>query len=219
MEQEAKEVKQNQEKRVKILVYGLIIALLAFGLFIFLNQKIIPGTYKYIHGMDTFEIRQIGTTEDGGITYRIKIFINDDSNPKYVYTRHEPEEMIGLKLNPNVKQSIITKKEAYVTINPNAGLTGRTVIATLEIDKFLDNAYLFQIPTKSAFTELYEDDPEHVIKTCEDADSDTAIIWLKLGEETAIKDLNGCVVLEGQTEDDLIKLADGLVFYLLDMID
>lgn len=218
MEEKKEENKKTDlEKGVKILVYGLIIVLLAFGLFILFNQKLKPGTYEYIHGMDTFEIRQIGTTEDGGITYRIKIFVNNDPSPKYIYTRHEPQEMIGLKINPDVKQ-IATKKEAYITINPNAGMTGRTTIAALEIDKFLDNPYLFNIPTKSAFTEKYETSPDYLIKTCEDVNKDTAIIWLKLGEETAIKYEKGCVILEGQTEDDLIKIADGLAFYLMEMI-
>lgn len=207
----------DQEKNVKIIVYTTVIVLLGFAIFIFFNQKLTPGTYEYMHGMDTFDIQQVGTTEDGGITYKIKIFVNDDSNPKYVYTRHEPKEMEGLKINENVK-NILTKEEAYVIINPNKGLTGKTTIAALEIDKFLDNANLFRIPVKSAFTEEYEDSEGYVIKTCEDVTKETGIIWLKLGEETVIKDEKGCVILEGETEDDLIKLADGLVFYLMGMI-
>lgn len=216
---EKEEKKDNTEKKVKILIYSLIIILFTFVFLIFFTQKLKPGTYEYIHGMDTFEIRQIGTTEDGGITYRIKIFVNNDPNPKYVYTRHEPEEMMGLKINPKVIQDITAKKEAYIIINPNAELTGKTTIAALEIDKFLDNPNLFNIPTKSAFTEIYEESPDYLIKTCEDVDEDTAIIWLKLGEETVIKSENGCVILEGQTEEDIIKIADGLVFYLMGMID
>ncbi len=217
-EEQIQQEKKSQEKKVKIVIYVLILALLGFGLFIFLNQKLTPGTYKYVHGMSTFDVQQIGTTEDGGITYRIKIFVNQDPNPKYVYTRHEPAEMTGLKIDSNVKQSIITKKEAYLTINPNAGLTGKTAIAVLEIDKFLDNAYLFKIPTKSAFIEKYEKSPDYTIKTCADVTKDTAIIWLRLGEENSIKDEKGCIIIEAQTEDELIKLADGLVFYLLGMI-
>ena len=210
--------KKSQEKKLKIIIYVMIIALLGFGLFIFLNQKLTPGTYKYVHGANTFDIQQIGTTEDGGITYRIKIFVNQDSSPKYINTRHEPKEMNGLKINPNVKQDLLTKKEAYITINPNANLTGRTTIAALEIDKFLDNTYLFNIPTKSAFTEKYEKSENYTIKTCGDVTANTAIIWLRLGEETAIKDEKGCVIVEAQTEDELIKLSDGLAFYLLGMI-
>lgn len=210
--------KKSQEKKVRIIIYSLIILILGFGLFIFFSQKLTPGTYKYVHGMDTFDVQQVGTTEDGGITYKIKIFVNQDSSPKYVYTRHEPAEMDGLKINPDVKQSILTKKEAYITINPNAGLTGRTTIAALEIDKFLDNTHLFNIPTKSAFTENYEKSPDYTIKTCSDVTADTSIIWLKLGEENVIKNEKGCVIIEAQTEDELIRLADGLAFYLLGMI-
>lgn len=205
----------DDERKVKIIIYSLIIITLAFVFFIFFNQKIKPGTYQYVHGMDTFDVQQIGTTEDGGITYRIKIFVNQNSQPSYIYTRHEPAEMEGLKVNGNVKTDILTKKEAYVVIDPYEGLTGRTTIAALEIDKFLDNAYLFKMPVKSAFTKEKEGYP---VKTCSDVTKETAIIWLRLGEETKIESEKGCVILEGQTEDDLIKLADGLAFYLLGMI-
>ena len=208
----------NEEKNVKIILSILVIALLGFGIFLYFDQKLTPGTYTYIHGTDTFDIQQIGTTEDGGITYKIKIFLDNDPSPKYISTRHEPKEMDGLKLDERVKQNILTKKEIYLIINPNEGLTGKTTIAALELDKFLDNAYLFKIPVKSAFTEEYENSKEYPIKTCNDVTKETGIIWLKLGEETVIKDENGCIILEGQTEDDLIKLADGLIFYLMGMI-
>ncbi len=208
----------EDEKKVKILLYSLLIALLGFGLFIFFNQKLTPGTYQYVHGMDTFDVQQIGTTKDGGITYRIKIFVNNDPNPKYIYTRHEPQEMAGLKLSSKVKKDILSKKEVYIIIDPYAGLTGRTTIAALEIDKFLDNSYLFKIPVKSGFTKNYSEAPDFPVKTCDDVTKDTGIIWLRTGKDNIIKSENGCVIIEGQTEDDLIRLADGLVFYLLDMI-
>jgi len=212
------ESKMEKEKFAKIIIYGGIIVILTFLFLIFFTQKLTPGTYTYIHGMDTFDIQQVGTTEDGGITYKIKIFVNNDQSPKYVYTRHEPKEMEGLKIAQGVIQDITTKKEAYVVIDPYEGLTGKTTIAALEIDKFLDNAHLFRIPVKSAFTQEYEDNEGFPVKTCQDVTKDTGIIWLKLGEETVIKNEKGCIILEGQTEDDLIKLADGLVFYLLGMI-
>ena len=42
---------------------------------------------------------------------------------------------------------------------------------------------------------------------------DTFVDWIQM-----MQDENGCVILEGQTEDDIIKLADGLAFYLMGMI-
>jgi len=210
---------ENLEKKAKIIVYSLIIILLGFGLFLFVSQKIKPGTTQYVHNKDTFDIQQVGTTKEGGISYRIKIFTNNDPSPKYIHTRYEPKQMDGLKIDPNVKNAVLTKKIAYATINPNdQRLKGKTTIAVMEINNILDNAYLFKIPLNSAFTEFYENDANHTIKTCNDVNKDTAVIWLKLGEETAIKEDKGCVILEGRTEDDLVKLADGLMFYLMDMV-
>jgi len=208
----------DEDTKVKILIWVMVLAVVGLGAFIFFSQDITPGTYQYVHGMNTYDIQQIGTKEKGGITYRIKIFINDDPSPKYINTRYEPKHMEGLKINPDVKKDILTKKEIFIAINPNAGLTGKTTIAALEIDKFIDNSYLFGIPVKSAFTEEFAGAEGYEIKTCDDVTEETGIIWLKLGEETVIKDEKGCVILEAETEEELIRLSNGLAFYLMGMI-
>lgn len=202
------------DKGVKIFFSILLICLIAFVVFLILNEKTVPGTYKY----DDYDIHQIIDPVTGSVVYKIKMYV---SNPRmsekavYVNTRYEPIQVEDIVLEGNVKESIIEKEEVYLTIDPDENLTGKTIIAMLEIDKFIDNRYFFNIPVKSAF--IKDDGSNWTVKNCESVDEKTSVIWLKLGESTKIYEEDGCVILQGVTEEDLIMLADGLVFKILEV--
>ncbi|MEM4266964.1 MAG: hypothetical protein QW404_02830 [Candidatus Nanoarchaeia archaeon] len=200
-------------KAVKMIIYGMIIVLGAFIFFIFFNQKVSPGTVKYFNGYDTFNVEQIDTQH--GPTYKTTIYINNDANPYYIYTRVSPADAEKLSFEKGLPAKVIGKKQVYITINPSENLTGETTIAALEIDKFIDNSYLYNTPVNSAFTEPYQDYP---IKTCADADNETAIIFLTLGSETRAYSQGECIVLQGSTQSDIVALADGLIFRMLKIV-
>ncbi len=198
------------DRAVKIVVYSMIILLGAFVFFFIFNQKVTPGTTNYYNGFDTFEVEQVDSGH--GPTYKIKIFVNDNKDPYYVYTRSSPKEVENLYFENNLSSKILSKKEVYVTIDPFQNLTGETTIAALEIDKFIDNRYLFNKPVNSAFTRPYQN---YTVKTCEDTNNETAIILLTLGPETKAYSEGECIILQGATQTDIVKLADGLIFKML----
>ena len=76
---------------------------------------------------------------------------------------------------------------------------------------------MFNIPTKGALTE--DSDNGAVPKiTCSDATYEEKVIHLKLSEETKISSENNCIVIEGETEYDLIRASDKLVLQLLEIL-
>lgn len=201
------------DRGVKIIVYGMIVLLGAFIFFLFINQRVSPGTTKYYNGIDTFEVEQIDS--EHGPTYKIKIYVSNNTNPYYVYTRSSPQEDEKLDYEYNISSKVLGKPEVYVTIDPFENLTGETTLAALEIDKFIDNQYLFNTPVYSAFTVPYQN---YTVKTCDDATNDTAVIFLTLGPETKAYSQGECVILQGMTQTDIVKLADGLMFKMLRII-
>jgi len=190
-----------------------VILLGAFIFFIFFNQKVSPGTVKYFNGYDTFEVEQIDAQH--GPTYKIKIFVNNLKDPYYIYTRFSPEQTENFYFEKNLTSKVLGKSEVIVTLDPLQNLTGETTIAALEIDKFIDNKYLFNTPVNSAFTRPYQN---YTVKTCEDATNETAIIVLSLGPETRAFSDGECVILQGATQSDIVGLADGLVFRMLGIV-
>ncbi len=201
------------EKKVKIIIYGMIILLGAFVFFLFFNQKVSPGTVKYFNGYDTFEVEQIDSQH--GPTYKIKIFVNTNKDPFYIYTRFSPEQAEKFNFELNITSKVLGKNEYFVTLDPYQNLTGETTIAALEIDKFIDNRYLFNKPVNSAFTEPYQN---YTVKTCADATNETSIILLTLGPETKAYSDGDCIILQGITQSDIVGLADGLVLRMLGII-
>jgi hypothetical protein len=201
------------DKTIKIIIYTMVILLGAFVFFIFFNQRVSPGTTKYYNGYDTFEVEQVDSGH--GPTYKLKVFLNNNKDPSYIYTRVSPQDTENLNFERNLSSKVLGKKQVYVTIDPYANLTGETTLAALEIDKMIDNRYLFNIPVNSAFTKPYQN---MTVKTCADADMNTSIIVLQTGPDTRAYSDGGCVILQGQTQSDIVKLADGLLFRMLNIV-
>lgn len=191
----------------------MIVLLGAFIFFLFFNQKVSPGTTKYYNGYDTFEVENID--KDNGPTYKIKVFINSNSNPYYIYTRYSPDQVDELGFSKDSVSKVVGKKEVYLVIDPYANLTGETTIAALEIDKFLDNNYLFSMPVKSGFTKPYKNE---TVVDCGNANNSTAVISLTLGSETKAYTSGECLILQGKTQSDIVMLADALVFRMLSVV-
>ncbi|MFH1211048.1 MAG: hypothetical protein V1645_03970 [archaeon] len=201
------------DDKVKYLIYGMIIVLGAFIIFLVFNQKVTPGTSKYYNGFDTFDVQQVDSQH--GPTYKTIIYLNGNTNPYNIYTRYSPEETEDMNFEFNLSSKVVGKKEVFITLDPFANLTGETTLAALEIDKFIDNSYLFSTPVNSAFTQPYQN---YTIKNCEDANETSGVILLQTGPETKAYSQGNCVVLQGATQPDITRLADGLIFRMLRIV-
>ena len=146
--------------------------------------------------------------------YQLQLFINQQSHPTLINIRHKPQEVEDIPIKGDI-QGLKKKETIYVAIDPTAELTGKTTMAALEIDKFIDNEFLYNIPVNSAFTKEHE---EGVVKTCSSVNDKEGVIILQLGASTEIREEKGCIIVESTDEDGLIRAADRLVFGLLDVI-
>lgn len=192
----------SSEKQSWALI-GLIVlsTLVVVGISIYLSRD--KNTYEY----NGFEVTQIKLNKYAG--YVTKVYINQHKEPTFMNTRYDPRSLEDIKTE-DVKDEIINKSQIYITLNPYANLTGITTQAALEINNLVEFFYL--IPVNSAFTEAYGN---HTVKTCKDANEETAVIRLGLGGENKIYKNKDCIILEAISEEDLIRAADRLVFHLL----
>lgn len=155
-----------------------------------------PGTYRY----GEFEITKM---KEGGYNgYVTKVFINNNQNPTYINTRHDPKSLEDIKIQNGVRESLLTKKELYLHINDD-NLTGFTTVAGIEFNNLIERFY--SIPVK------YEDNKY----SCGDVNNTVGVVVLQLGDNTEIFTKNNCVILQGKTEHDLTRASDRLVFFLL----
>lgn len=89
-----------------------------------------------------------------------------------------------------------------------------SVIAATEISKILGNYYFFNVPTEGALIKPVEG-KQVLVKTCEDVNSTTSIIYLKIGDKKQIYSKNDCIIIEGKTEYELIESADRFILTLI----
>jgi hypothetical protein len=146
------------------------------------------------------------------VGYQIEIYFPGDHRPYYIDLRYDPVSLEDIDVDRRIFHTLRDDENIYITIDPYANLTSRTTIAALEIDKFIDNKYFLNIPVNSSMTKPYHDFP---VRTCENATEKSSVIWLKKGQKNEISLQDSCVVVEGKTEEDLIRAADRLALYLI----
>ncbi len=192
------------------IVLGVLLGLLAiFGLYVFFSPTgaVVLDNYQYSNGDSVFDVQKVNEIES-----YITLLVGIDAVPYTINLRNDPLSLEDIPVEGNVNTRIFDDTQAWITINPEAELTGKTTVAALEIDKIIDNEYLYEIPVSSAMTQEYG---EYPVKTCLDATSDETVIYLTLGSETLVYTDEYCIIVVGTDEDEIIRAADRLVLTLL----
>ena len=188
-----------------LIILGVILVLLFLAIYFWQPSQNSDYFFKY----NGFQFQQ----DQNG--YKLTLYINNQNVPAIVHLREDPRTLENIPVEGNV-QVLRTKQQIYVTLDPYANLTGKTNIGALEIDAILDNPYLFSIPVSSAFTVPFAN---ATVKTCADVNATEGVILLQTGEETLIRETQGCITVQGVTEEDIIRASDRLIYTLLKIMD
>ncbi|MBS3144500.1 hypothetical protein J4208_02850 [Candidatus Woesearchaeota archaeon] len=188
-----------------LIILGVILVLLFLAIYFWQPSQNSDYFFKY----NGFQFQQ----DQNG--YKLTLYINNQNVPAIVHLREDPRTLENIPVEGNV-QVLRTKQQIYVTLDPYANLTGKTTIGALEIDAILDNPYLFSIPVSSAFTVPFAN---ATVKTCADVNATEGVILLQTGEETLIRETQGCITVQGVTEEDIIRASDRLIYTLLKIMD
>ncbi len=198
-------MQQKQEKHLRNVVVVFLAALLILGVyFIFREARDIQDTTFTYNNVDFTTIR-----EEGFVRYQFPIYINNAKEPAYVEIRNDPRTLTEIKYDASVKSLILGKSQLYVTMPKNA--SGLSVAAYVEIKKILGNPALWNMNTTGAFIEAV---PGYLVKNCEDATAEEAIIEFRTGAAEVLKE-NNCAVLAASTEEDLLRVVDKFTLIIL----
>ncbi|MBT3324025.1 hypothetical protein HN681_01500 [archaeon] len=190
-------------------VLGILIGILVLSMiFVFsMDDGVADDVYKYSNGNTIFEVYKYSDTE----TY-ITFLAGVDDIEYTLGLRTDPLSLEDIPVTGTLHTRIFDDEIVYVTIDPYANLTGQTVIAALEVDKVIDNEYLYQVPVMSAMTREYSDYP---VKNCDDGTNTETIVYLTLGDETKVYTYDYCIIIMGTDEAELIRAADRMLYTLL----
>jgi len=196
------------EKKIKWMIGIIFISLVVFGGAMILFQK--QRYSKYYFDFNGFLVHRVPKTS--GDVYSIQIFLNNNPQPYIVNSRYDPRELDKLDVEENIEGKILDKKELFITMDSEASSV--SVLAATEISKITGNAYMFNIPTHGALDAPVEG-KNITVKTCNDITGDIGIIYLKESDKERIYSEGECVIVEGNNEGELVKVANRLMLDIL----
>ncbi len=194
--------KSERQLAIILIIMGILLLSLFFGI-IYYKKAYEKAFFTY----NGFNFKMI---KNG---YQVSIYINEQKTPNTIILRSDPRDIEDIPVDP-LAYLLPKKEQIFTTINPYDNLTGVTTIAVLELDKIIDNPFLYRIPLNASFTLPYGNG-EIEVKTCDDADEKTAVIWFRLEDETRVYEDDGCLIVAGVEEGDLIRAADRIIYTIL----
>ena len=194
--------------KISYIIIGVIVALAVVASLLYSSDEE-PSNYIYTNGVSTFNVDILSDTET-----KIPIYIEDQ---EYILTmRNDPASLEDIELYGNLAQRIANDESVIITIDPNQGLEGKTVVAAYELINIIDNELLYNITVFTTVTEEYED---RAVVTCDQANDANTVIYMAIGEENAVYAYDYCIVVQATDEDNLIRAADRLAYHLIGIME
>jgi hypothetical protein len=218
-----KKISQKKESigRDKILIISVIvIAAVFWGLFTLLKDQVNKTeqpkiNIKTYNGFVFEEIDNIWTTH---ITISNKLTGKGESYS--IMFHYTPDEVENVTTEKNTRNESVTPNLflnmplIYITTEPN--YPGAVVLGGVEISKtmaIVSKTYDLRTQIKSAMTK--PGNYSFPIATCENITKTQRVIYLKLGNQTGISFDNGCVIVQGTDETELLRASERLAFEIL----
>ncbi len=191
----------KHEKQALIL-FG-VLAILIIGILVLLIRNSEGGTENFVY--NDYAIQEI--REGNYVGYRTSVFI-DGRGPYFMNTRYSPRDLEDITVEEKLRSHIDNKTVLFIHVKDlNESFTGQTSVAGLELDGLIERFY--SIPVK------FEDN----LMDCSDANETTLVYEFRLSNENKISFDGGCIIAEGKTQEDFVRLADRTIFHLLGIME
>lgn len=217
VEAKSKKSSHNQDRTVWIaltIFIGLIlIMLIGYGIRVYLNQSYY--NYKNVNG-DEYKIVKV--KEAGLIYYYMTVF--DANNQGFIYNfRNHPKDLEDINLEPNLIEKLNRPggiRKLYVTQDPELGnmTNSDSVQAIYSFEQILTgNAGMFHLDISNTYTTKFLNYNNPI--TCNNVNDTTAVIYVKVGDESKIYSENGCIIIQGRGANGVVRAGEKFAYSLL----
>jgi len=209
----------NNSRRISIVIGVFFVILVGFIIFASLTYN--KGTFTGMHIYESPRGEKFTLVENKAGD--IKVYELQINAERYgvghlyqIPLRNLPEDVKIISLNSKEVKKILNAGGIFITFDPN--LKAYASIGAIELAGVLGTADfgVFKIPTQGAFTEKIDSD--YPVKTCEDAKDGVIVINLVLGDENKVYSKGDCIIVEGDSYDNLIKSSERLVYGLFGVL-
>ena len=178
------------------------------------------STYTYVGTLDTYEF-MINPQGDHflnwSITYKRNDFVHEKKNYQTPYP-YGPMKLLEIPIE-DFRKEFQNTEMVYITrdINLDEKTQSEIVVSLLSLDRLVekfkgnDNTWLAVIEENDKSRELHLP-----LMTCEDANSERMVIWLKEGSENKVS-VHGdyCVIGEFAEGEDPNKVATKIAYHIV----
>ena len=215
----------ENEKSVSILVIVLAIVLIVGGGYLlFSSSKAQDNTYTHIGPGGEYNLE---TQLISGLTFHIltaQVIYDGQTHKEFkLPMRNDPKSVETIPVQDGVTEKILSYRDSdsklYLTVDP--GVDQKLVIAAFELSGVLGSGSqgVFKIPVRGAISASESTNETAVpLITCEDANETVGVIYFRESETNQVVLDNGCVMIEGNTPDNVIATTDKLIYSLLGVI-
>ncbi|MEK6952897.1 MAG: hypothetical protein AABX29_07835 [Nanoarchaeota archaeon] len=204
-------MEKSSLRYVNIFLVVMIVLLVLFGIIMFAYQRErYSDTFFNYNG---FEVHKVSLF-DRGFVYKISLVSLINNKLYSIESRYNPKELEEIPVNIDL-DDIYNKETLFITMDKNA--TAISVLAATEISKVTGNSLIFRYPISDTFGALKEpvEGKNVTVMTCNNVSENIGVISFEINNKSEIYSNNGCVILSGKNENDLIRVADRLMLVLL----
>lgn len=210
---------EKQNKRASIVVIVLLAILSGFIVFVSLTYGEGFFTGKHIYESPSGDEFTFIENDVGGLTlYDLQVY-TEKAGVEHLYQiplRNLPKDVKIVSFEEGVQKKILESNGVFITFDPK--LKAQASLGAIELAGVIGTAEfgVFKISTQGAFIE--KTDIDYPVKTCEDAKGGVSVILLKLGNGNKVYSQGDCVIVEGDTYENLIKSSERLIFGLFGVL-
>lgn len=161
---------------------------------------------------------KIGKSKVGNVIfYYISVFVNDH---EYIYSfRNHPKDLEDIYLEPDLDKKLNRSSglgTLYVTKDPELQnmTSGYSVLAIVAFEQIMTGKFaIYNVNVSNADTSFVTNST--IVATCNNVTSDTAVVYMKLGNETRIYSDNDCIIIQGRGSDGILRAGEKFAYYLL----
>ncbi len=133
---------------------------------------------------------------------------------------YDPRNVQNIPTELALLGKIYNSQRVYFTMDPEA--SSKMVLASIEVGRIIGTKYnMLNKATEGTFTRALEGADNISVVTCADSDPDDVVLQFYVSNETSVKSSKQypyCVSVTGKTEDDVVRAADKLAYFLVGII-
>ena len=205
---------KSSERKLGLVTVVFLLILVFLGFFLYnVSSSSVDRFYFEYNGIKFNPAKN-------GVGFDMLFFVNDANYPTLMTVRNDPRNLEDIPIDAEyVRSAVAGKSVVYVTEDPFDELTGPTLVAANELAVpfvFLYGAEVNKTLTRTS-EEINVPLEDQMVRTCEDSDDTTLVILQRLGDETAVFEEDGCLVVQGKSPDEMeiIRAADRLYLTML----